>query len=193
MSSIMDRRVPEHASAVVIGGGVTGSSVAYHLAKLGGPTSFSSSAGSSHPARAGMRPGLIGTPRHSDTHARLCAYTRNLLTEIEEETGQSTGFRQVGSLAVAHSRDRFAELKRMADSYNGFGLGKIEVITAEEVGNLHPLVRTDDLLGGTWLDIDGMASPVDVVNAYIKGAAAVAGCAASRTWGSPASAPRTVG
>ena len=170
MSSIMDRRVPEHASAVVIGGGVTGSSVAYHLAKLGWSDVVLVERRQFASGTSWHAAGLIGTPRHSDTHARLCAYTRNLLTEIEEETGQSTGFRQVGSLAVAHSRDRFAELKRMADSYNGFGLGKIEVITAEEVGNLHPLVRTDDLLGGTWLDIDGMASPVDVVNAYIKGA-----------------------
>ena len=166
----MGKTIPERASAVVIGGGVTGASVAYHLARLGWSDvallerrQFASGT-SWHAA------GLIGTPRHSDTHATLCAYTRNLLVELEEETGQSTGFRQVGSLAIAHSRDRFAELKRMADSYNGFGLGRIEVITAGEVGDLHPLVRTDDLLGGTWLDIDGMASPVDVVNAYIKGA-----------------------
>ena len=73
-------------------------------------------------------------------------------------------------MSIAHSRDRLAELRRLADSYNAFGLGRMEVITAEEVGHFHPLVRTDDLLGGTWLAHDGMASPVDVVNAYVKGA-----------------------
>ena len=73
-------------------------------------------------------------------------------------------------MSIAHSRDRLAELRRLADSYNAFGLGRMEVITAEEVGQFHPLVRTDDLLGGTWLAHDGMASPVDVVNAYVKGA-----------------------
>lgn len=164
--------LPDRASAVVIGGGVTGASVAWHLAKLGwsdilllerqrfaGGTSW-------HAA------GLIGIARASETHAALCAYTRGLLAELESETGQSTGFRQVGSVAIAHSRDRLAELKRLADAWNAFGLGRMEMITAEEVANLHPLVRTDDLLGGTWLASDGMASPVDVVNAYIKGARA---------------------
>ena len=135
-----------------------------------GRTSSSSNAGSSRPARAGTRRDSSAPRGTSDTHAELCAYTRNLLPELEAETGQSTGFRQVGSVAIAHSRDRFAELRRLADSYNAFGFGRMEVITAEEVGHFHPLVRTDDLLGGTWLEIDGMASPVDVVSAYVKGA-----------------------
>ena len=166
----MSQTVPERASAVVIGGGVTGTSVAYHLAKRGWTDVVLLERQQFASGTSWHAAGLIGTARPSDTHAELCAYTRNLLPELEEETGQSTGFRQVGSVAIAHSRDRFAELKRLADSYNAFGFGRMEVITAEEVGHFHPLVRTDDLLGGTWLEIDGMASPVDVVNAYVKGA-----------------------
>ena len=166
----MDKAVPERASAVVIGGGVTGTSVAYHLARLGWTDVVLLERQQFASGTSWHAAGLIGTSRPSDTHAELCAYTRNLLSEIEEETGQSTGFRQVGSVTIAHSRDRFAELRRLADSYNAFGYGRMEVITAEEVGHFHPLVRTDDLLGGTWLEIDGMASPVDVVNAYVKGA-----------------------
>ena len=166
----MNQTLPERASAVVIGGGATGASVAYHLARLGWSDVVLLERRQFASGTSWHAAGLIGTPRASDTHSELCAYTRDLLRELEEETGQSTGFRQVGSLAIAHSRDRFTELRRLADSYNSFGFGRIEVVTAEEVGNLHPLVRTDDLLGGTWLDIDGMASPVDVVNAYVKGA-----------------------
>ena len=166
----VSQTAPERARAVVIGGGVTGTSVAYHLAKLGWTDVVLLERQQFASGTSWHAAGLIGTARPSDTHAELCAYTRNLLPELEEETGQSTGFRQVGSVAIAHSRDRFAELKRLADSYNAFGFGRMEVITAEEVGHFHPLVRTDDLLGGTWLEIDGMASPVDVVNAYVKGA-----------------------
>ena len=166
----MNQTLPERASAVVIGGGVTGTSVAWHLAKLGWSDVVLLERRQFASGTSWHAAGLIGTARHSDTHAGLCAYTRNLLPELEAETGQSTGFRQVGSVTIAHSRDRFAELKRLADSYNAFGFGRMEVITAEEVGHFHPLVRTDDLLGGTWLEIDGMASPVDVVSAYVKGA-----------------------
>ena len=166
----MNQTLPERASAVVIGGGVTGTSVAYHLAKLGWSDVLLLERRQFASGTSWHAAGLIGTVRHSETHVELCNYTRTLLPELEAETGQSTGFREVGNLGIAHSRDRFAELRRVADAYNAFGFGRIEVITAEEVGHFHPLVRTDDLLGGTWLAHDGMASPVDVVNAYVKGA-----------------------
>ena len=113
----MSQTLPERASAVVIGGGVTGASVAYHLAKLGWSDVILLERRQFASGTSWHAAGLIGIARHSDTHAELCAYTRNLLPELEVETGQSTGFRQVGSVTVAHSRDRFAELKRLADSY----------------------------------------------------------------------------
>ena len=159
----MSQALPERASAVVIGGGVTGTSVAYHLGKLGWSDVVLLERRQFASGTSWHAAGLIGTARPSDTHAGLCAYTRNLLPELEAETGQSTGFRQVGSVAIAHSRDRFAELRRLADSYNAFGFGRMEVITAEEVGHFHPLVRTDDLLGGTWLELADLPSDLPVL------------------------------
>lgn len=162
--------MPTSASAVVVGGGVIGASVAYHLAKLGWEDvlllerkQFSSGT-SWHAA------GLVGTMRANESLARLCEYSVRLLRELEEETGQATGFRQVGSLSIAYTWERLEELKRVASMNNAFGVTRVDVVTVEEIASLYPYLRTDDLLGGTWVAQDGMASPVDVVTAFIKGA-----------------------
>ena len=162
--------LPERASAVVIGGGVIGASTAYHLAKLGWSDVLLLERERFAGGTTWHAAGLIGTVRPHESLAKLLVYARDLLTEIEEETGQSTGFRAVGSLAIAHSRDRFEELKRLAAMNNGFGLTKVHLVTAEEIASLYPLINKDGLIGGTWVPTDGMASPVDVVAAFIRGA-----------------------
>ena len=86
----------------------------------------------------------------------------SVLAELESETGQSTGFRQVGSLTIAHSEARFEELKRVAAMNNAFGVTRIDIVTPEEAGSLHPYVETGDLLGASWIAQDGTASPVGV-------------------------------
>ena len=103
----MAAEVPAKASAVIIGGGVIGASVAYHLARIGWSDvvlleRMQFSCGTTWHAA-----GLIGTMRANDTHAKLAEYSMSILAEIERESGQSTGFRQVGSLSIAHSEDRF--------------------------------------------------------------------------------------
>ena len=113
--------------------------------------------------------GLIGTMRANESHARLAEYSMSLLRELEEETGQATGFRQVGSLSIAHSQDRFDELKRVASMNNAFGVTQVDTVTVEEIKNLFPLIDTSGLLGGTWVAHDGKGSPIDVTMAFIKG------------------------
>jgi glycine cleavage system aminomethyltransferase T/glycine/D-amino acid oxidase-like deaminating enzyme len=162
--------LPDVASAVVIGGGVIGASVAYHLARLGWSNVVLLERKQFGSGTSWHAAGLVGTMRANESHARLCEYSMSLLSELETETEQSTGFRQVGSLSIAHSVDRFEELKRVASMNNAFGVTRVDVVTPEEIRALHPFVETNDLLGGTWVAHDGMASPVDVVNAFIKGA-----------------------
>ena len=129
--------------------------------------------------------------RPHESLAKLLVYSRDLLTEIEEETGQSTGFRAVGSLAIAHSRDRFEELKRLAAMNNGFGITRVHLVTADEIASLYPLINKDGLIGGTWVPTDGMASPVDVVAAFIRGGARPGGPLPRGCGGSPPSTRRT--
>ncbi len=166
----MPVQIPERASAVVIGGGVIGASVAYHLAKLGWNDVVLLERNQFSCGTTWHAAGLIGTMRANEPHARLCEYSMSLLAEIEKETGQSTGFKQVGSLTVAHSEARFEELKRVAAMNNAFGVTRVDIVTPDEIKALYPFVETSDLLGGSWVAQDGSASPVDVTQAFVKGA-----------------------
>ena len=162
--------VPERASAVVIGGGIIGASVAYHLAKRGWSEVVLLERNRFASGTSWHAAGLIGTMRANISHARLCEYSMQLLNELELETGQSTGFRCVGSLNIAHSAPRFEELRRVAAMNNAFGVTRVEIVTVEEIRALHPLLNTTGLLGGSWIADDGHASPIDITNAFIKGA-----------------------
>ncbi len=166
----MSVQIPERASAVVIGGGVIGSSVTYHLAKLGWTDVVQLERNQFSCGTTWHAAGLVGTMRANESQARLCEYSMAVLTELEAETGQSTGFKQVGSLSIAHHAARFEELKRVAAMNNAFGVTQVDIVTPEEIKALYPYLETGDLLGGSWVPQDGTASPVDVTQAFVKGA-----------------------
>ena len=165
-------RLPARASAVVVGGGVTGASVAWHLAKLGWQDVLLLERRRFACGTTWHAAGLIGAVRASESHARLVSYSRGLLDELERDTGQSTGFREVGSLSIAHSADRWEELRRTKAMNDAFGVTRVDLVTVEEIGSLFPLIDTAGLIGGTFVPADGKANPTEITTAFVRGARA---------------------
>jgi len=164
--------LPKKASAIIVGGGVTGASVAYHLARQGWQDVVLLERKQFACGTTWHAAGLIGTMRANESHARLLEYSMSLLSEIEQESDQSTGFRQVGSLSIAHSEARWEELRRVAAMNNAFGVTRVDTITTAEAKAMFPLMNDEGILGATFVEQDGKANPTDVTMAFIKAARA---------------------
>lgn len=167
----MNDSIPTKTNVVIVGGGIVGCSLAYHLMKfgwkdvvlleqqrLGGGTTW-------HAA------GLIGRLRTSNSLTKINKYSAELYASLEQETGHAVGWKQVGSLLVAHSEDRMIQLRRTAAMAELFGV-EVHLIRPAEAQEKWPLLRTDDLLGAAWLPHDGKVIPKEVALALAKGAQA---------------------
>ena len=164
-----DGRLPSHARVVIIGGGIVGASIAYHLTKLGWTDVLLLERRDISCGTTWHAAGLVGQLRATHNLTRLAAYGGELYSRLEAETGQATGFRRCGSLSVARTRDRMIELKRSAAMARCFGID-VELITPEEAGKRWPLMRTDDLAGVVWIPGDGRTNPIDTTRALAIGA-----------------------
>lgn len=167
----MAKEVPHSARVVIVGGGIIGTSVAYHLAKLGISDVVLLERRQLTCGTTWHAAGLVGQLRGSQRMTQLAKYTAELYAGLEAETGQATGFKQTGSISIATNEARFEELKRNASMAKIFDL-QVDVITPEEVKERYPLVNTEDVLGAVHIPSDGKANPVDVTQALAKGARA---------------------
>jgi glycine cleavage system aminomethyltransferase T/glycine/D-amino acid oxidase-like deaminating enzyme len=162
--------IPKHARVVVVGGGVIGCSVAYHLAKMGEKDVVLLERARVTSGTTWHAAGLIVTfGSTSETSTEMRKYTRDLYASLEAETGQSTGFKPVGFIELAADRDRLEEYRRVA-AFNRYCGVDVHEIGPSVVKELFPLARTDDLLAGFLVKGDGRANPVDVTMALARGA-----------------------
>ena len=161
--------VPSHARAVIVGGGIVGCSVAYHLTKLGWRDVVLLERRELACGTTWHAAGLVGQLRSSHNLTRLARYGAVLYERLEAETGQATGFRRSGSISVARTAERLVELKRGASMARCFGV-EVEPISPAEAGRRWPLMRTDDLAGAVWIPGDGRTNPIDTTLALARGA-----------------------
>jgi glycine cleavage system T protein len=160
---------PSEADVVIIGGGIIGVSVAYHLAKRGAKNVLLLEKGQLTCGTTWHAAGLVGQLRATFNLTRLAQYTAGLYAGLEAETGHATGFKQTGSLAVAQTAGRLEELKRGASMGRSFGL-EIDVLTPGEAKERWPLLEVRDLVGAVYLPRDGQTNPVDTTQALARGA-----------------------
>ena len=167
----MAGNLPAQAEIVIVGGGIIGCSLAYHLTKLGKPDVLVLEQGRVTSGTTWHAAGLIGQMRPTRTMTRMSRYGIELYRTLEAETRQATGWKACGSVNVASTPARVIELKRTVARARSFGV-EIELISPAEAGRLWPLLRTDDLLAAVWLPGDGKANPADLCQALAKGARA---------------------
>jgi 4-methylaminobutanoate oxidase (formaldehyde-forming) len=165
----MSNRTPTQAEVVIVGGGIVGASIAYHLAKLGITDVVLLERRQLTCGTTWHAAGLIGQLRNSRQMTELAKYTSELLYELERETGQATGFKQNGSISLALNDARFEEVKRGASMAKNFGLD-VQVIGPSDVKELWPMLNLDGVVGGVFLPKDGQANPTDITQAFAKGA-----------------------
>ena len=165
----MDKKLPTNAKVVVIGGGVAGCSVAYHLAKYGWKDTVLLERDQLTSGTTWHAAGLVGQLGASSTITRLRKYSLNLYKELEKKTGLSTGLKQNGAITVATTTERLQELLRQATAAQLFDVN-VESVSKQRIKELYPVINDDDILGGVYMPEDGQADPVGVTNVLAKAA-----------------------
>jgi glycine/D-amino acid oxidase-like deaminating enzyme len=154
---------------VIIGGGVIGLSVAYHLGKLGKTNIVLLERNQLTSGTSWHAAGIVGPLRSSQNLTELARYAIELFRALEEETSQATGYRQTGGLWLAQTPARLVELKRIAAMGEMNGL-ETQILSAAETQARFDPVNVSDLVGSLWVGEDGQVNPMDLCMAYARGA-----------------------
>ena len=162
-------RIPSHAEIVIIGGGIIGCSVAYHLTKLGKKDVLLLERKKLTSGTTWHAAGLVRAMLYTKNLTRLAQYSVDLYGRLEQETGQATGYKQNGSISIATNDERWDELRRGASMARAFGV-EAEEISPRRARELWPLLNIDDVVGAIFFPRDGQTNPADTTMALAKGA-----------------------
>ena len=165
----MTVELPDRAQVIVVGGGIIGASIAYHLTKRDVSDVLLLEQGQLTGGTTWHAAGLVSQLKSTHSLTKLATYSTRLFEELEDETGQATGYRSPGSISVASDPERWEEMLRGISMASTVGV-EIREIDIDELNEKVPLLRTDDLVGALFIPKDGQTSPVDTTMALIKGA-----------------------
>jgi len=161
--------LPSEAEIVIIGGGIVGCSLAYHLTKRGINDVVLLERKQLTCGTTWHAAGLVSMLWPTPTLTNLAKYCHELYATLEEETGQATGYKQIGSLSLARNKERLEELKRNASMAKVFGV-KSEILGPNEISALYPGLNSEGILGALHIEKDGQTNPIDTTMALAKGA-----------------------
>ncbi|MEP7062619.1 MAG: FAD-dependent oxidoreductase [Betaproteobacteria bacterium] len=160
---------PSHARVVVIGGGIAGVSVAYHLARRGVTDVVLLEQGKLTCGTTWHAAGLVGQARATRNATRMSQYGIELYASLQQETGLATGWKPCGSLNVARTPERMQLMRRQMARAGSFGIA-YEFVSPDAARERAPILRTDDLAGAVWIPGDGKVNPTDLTQSLAKGA-----------------------
>jgi 4-methylaminobutanoate oxidase (formaldehyde-forming) len=161
--------LPSAAKIVVIGGGIVGCSVAYHLGAMGETDTILLERHKLTSGSTWHAAGLVGQLRTSANITQMLGYSVALYDRLEAETGLATGWKRNGGLRLACNAERWTEVRRQATTAQSFGL-EMHLLSPREAQDLWPLMQVDDVVGAAFLPTDGQANPSDIAQALARGA-----------------------
>jgi len=165
----MEKELPRNTKVIIIGGGIAGCSVAYHLAKFGWKDVVLLERDKLTSGTTWHAAGLVSQLGPSAAVTKIRKYTTDLYKELEKKTGFSAGLKLNGALSIATTKERWQELQRQATTAQLFDV-YVEVLNIDQIKKIYPIINEKDILGGIFMPGDGQADPIGVTNLLSKDA-----------------------